>query len=127
MHPALEVLSTLIIGQCEPALGRTAEGNRLIDPVLPTILAGDMIGIPPTLPEVIGMTGHASIWVEEWDRAELVLDRLVEATRDASALGRLIYPLAARSHLAFRRGRWQAALADAGDIEIQLYAEAVVE
>lgn len=59
------------------------------------------------------MTGHASIWVEEWDRAELVLDRLVEATRDASALGRLIYPLAARSHLAFRRGRWQAALADA--------------
>lgn len=112
VHPALEVLSTLIIGQCELALGRTAEGNRLIDAVLPVIIGGDLL---QGLPEVIGMTGHASIWVEQWDRAELVLDRLVEATRDASALGLLIYPLAARSHLAFRRGRWQAALADAGE------------
>ena len=112
VHPALEVISTLIIGQCELALGRTDEGNRLIDAVLPVILGGDLL---QGLPEVIGMTGHASIWVEEWDRAELVLNRLVEAARDASALGLLIYPLAARSHLAFRRGRWQAALADAGE------------
>ena len=112
VHPALEVLSTLIIGQCELALGRTSEGNRLIDAVLPVILGGDLL---QGLPEVIGMTGHASIWVEEWDRADTVLNRLVEATRDASALGLLIYPLAARSHLEFRRGRWQAALADAGE------------
>jgi DNA-binding CsgD family transcriptional regulator len=115
VHPALEVLSTLIIGQCELALGRTDDGNRLIDAVLPVILEGDLIGTPPTLPEVIGMTGHASVWVEKWDRAELVLDRLVEQARDASAVGLLIYPLAARSHLGFRRGRWQAALADAAE------------
>lgn len=115
VHPALEVLSTLIIGQCELALGRTSEGNRLIDAVLPVIIDGDLIGVPPALPEVIGMTGHASIWVEQWDRAALVLDRLVDATREASALGLLIYPLAARSHLAFRRGRWQAALADGAE------------
>jgi DNA-binding CsgD family transcriptional regulator len=112
VHPALEVISTLIIGECQLALGRTDDGNRLLDAVLPVILEGDVL---QGLPEVVGMAGHSSVWVEQWDRAELVLGRLVEATRQASALGLLIYPLAARSHLEFRRGRWQTALADAGE------------
>jgi DNA-binding CsgD family transcriptional regulator len=113
VHPAVEVVSTLMIGEAQLALGRTADGNRLLDAVVPILLQGDVL--QQGLPEVIGMAGHSSVWVEQWDRAELVLNRLVEAARDASALGLLIYPLAARSHLWFRRGFWQQALADAGE------------
>jgi DNA-binding CsgD family transcriptional regulator len=113
VNPPVELVSTLMIGETQLALGRTDDGNRLLDAVVPILLEGD--NILSGLPEVVGMAGHSSIWVEQWDRAEKVLNRLVEAAREASALGLLIYPLAARSHLEFRLGRWQAALADAGE------------
>jgi DNA-binding CsgD family transcriptional regulator len=112
IDPGIEALATLIIGEAQLALGRTADGDRLLDAVVPPMLETDVLS---GLPEVIGMAGHSSIWIERWDRAEAVLDHLVGAAREASALGLLIYPLAARSHLEFRRGRWQAALADAGE------------
>jgi DNA-binding CsgD family transcriptional regulator len=66
-------------------------------------------------PEILGMAGHSAIWIERWDRAQAVLDRIIEDAREASAVGVLIYPLSARSHLDFRRGRWQAAYADAAE------------
>ena len=110
--PVLETAASLIIGEAMLAAGRAAEGDALLDQVVPLLLEGDVLAMNP---EVFGMAGHSSIWVERWDRAEAVLDRIVAAARDASAVGVLIYPLAARSHLAFRRGRWQAAYADAAE------------
>jgi ATP/maltotriose-dependent transcriptional regulator MalT len=61
------------------------------------------------------MAGHSSLWVERFDRADAILNRLVAELREASAVGELIYPLAARSHLSFRLGRWPAAHADAAE------------
>ena len=61
------------------------------------------------------MAAHASIWIEKFDRAQRILDRLIAAARDASAVSALIYPLAARSHLDFRLGRWAAARAGAAE------------
>jgi DNA-binding CsgD family transcriptional regulator len=61
------------------------------------------------------MAGHSSIWIERWERAKRVLDHLVDAARRASAVSALIYPLAARSHLDFRQGRWGTALAGASE------------
>jgi hypothetical protein len=107
LDPVLEAIATVIIGETLLALGRADEGDPLLDAVVPMFLAGDILAAGP---EIVGMAGHASIWVERWDRAEAVLGRLVEAAREASAVGLLIYPLAAHSHLDFRRGRWQAAL-----------------
>jgi DNA-binding NarL/FixJ family response regulator/tetratricopeptide (TPR) repeat protein len=112
VDPVLEAVSTLIIGETLLARGRAEEGDALLDAVVPMFLQGDVLAAGS---EILGMAGHASIWVERWERAETVLGRLVEAAREASAVGLLIYPLAARSHLDFRRGRWQAALADAGE------------
>ncbi|HWT92867.1 MAG TPA: AAA family ATPase, partial [Solirubrobacteraceae bacterium] len=112
VDPGVEAVSSLIIGEAQIAMGRTEDGNRLLDAVVPLIVGGDVLA---GLPEIIGMAGHCSIWVERWDRAELVLNRIVDAAREAAALGLLIYPLAARSHLELRRGRWQAAMADGGE------------
>ena len=111
--PDIEMLAALIESETMFALGRTAEGEAMLEPIMPLLLQVDPLA--SGLPEVIGMAGQCSIWVEQWDRAQLVLDRLVRAARDASAVGLLIYPLAARSHLEFRLGRWAAAYADAGE------------
>ena len=112
VDPTLEAIATVIIGETLLALGRAGEGDPLLDAVVPLFLDGDILAAGP---EIVGMAGHASIWIERWDRAEAVLDRLVQAAREASAVGLLIYPLAAHAHLDFRRGRWRAALADAAE------------
>ncbi len=111
--PPVEMLATLIEGETYFALGRTDEGEALVAPIVQLLMQGDLLAAG--LPEVIGMAGQCSVWVERFDRAQLILDRLVRAARDASAVGLLIYPLAARSHLEFRVGRWAAAIADAGE------------
>jgi DNA-binding CsgD family transcriptional regulator len=111
--PPVELLATVIEAETLLALGRTEEGEALLAPCLPFLLQGDPLATG--LPEVVGMAAQCSVWVEQWDRAHTILDRLVRAARDASAVGLLIYPLAARSHLEFRVGRWAAAMADAGE------------
>ena len=113
LAPPVEVLATVIEAETLFALGRTAEAEAMLEPVLPLLLDGDPLAV--ALPEVVGMVGQCATWVENWDRAQAILDRLVRAARDASAVGLLIYPLAARSHLEFRAGRWAAAYADAGE------------
>ena len=40
------------------------------------------------------MAAHASIWIEDLDRAARILDRVLGAARDASAVSALIHPLA---------------------------------
>jgi DNA-binding CsgD family transcriptional regulator len=83
----------------------------------PFLLEGD----PLAVAEVVGMAGHASVWIERWDRARRVLDHLVESARRASAVSALIYPLAARAHLDYRTGRWATARAEAAEsVELAL-------
>ena len=67
------------------------------------------------IPEVVVMAGHSAIWLEEDRRADAVLSGAIAVARRTSAPGRLVYPLAARSHLDLRRGRWDAALGDADE------------
>jgi tetratricopeptide (TPR) repeat protein len=61
------------------------------------------------------MAAHSSLWTERFERAEAIFERLVGSLRDVGAAGALVYPLAARSHLDFRLGRWPAALAGADE------------
>jgi len=110
--PALELLSVIVIGEAYLALGERAAGEELLRVAEPFLLGGDPLAAPP---EVLGMAGHASIWAEQFDRAEAILSRLVRTYRDASAVVALIYPLAARAHLDLRRGRWSQAVAGAAE------------
>jgi DNA-binding CsgD family transcriptional regulator len=109
--PAVELLSTVVIGEAHLALGDVAQGEAMLSACEPYLLEGD----PLALVEVIGMAGQGSIWIERWDRARRILDHLVDTARRASAVSALIYPLAARSHLDFRLGRWAVARAEAAE------------
>jgi DNA-binding CsgD family transcriptional regulator len=109
--PAVELLATAVIAEAYLALGDTEQGEALLTACEPYLLEGD----PLAMVEVVGMAAHASVWIEKFDRAQRIFDRLLEAAREASAVSALIYPLAARSHLDFRLGRWAAARAGAAE------------
>ena len=109
--PAVELLATAVIGEAYLALGDVEQGDALLSACEPYLLEGD----PLAIVEVVGMAAHASIWIEKFDRAERILERLIAAARDASAVSAMIYPLAARAHLDFRLGRWAAARAGAAE------------
>jgi DNA-binding CsgD family transcriptional regulator len=111
-EPGLELLSVLVIGEAYLALGESKAGDELLRIAEPFLLGGDLMAAPA---EVLGMAGHSSIWIEQFDRAETVLARLIRTYRDASAVVSLIYPLAARAHLDLRRGRWSQAVAEAAE------------
>jgi DNA-binding CsgD family transcriptional regulator len=109
--PAVELLATAVIGEAYLALGDVQQGEALLTACEPYLLEGD----PLAIVEVVGMAAHCSIWIENWDRAQRIFDRVIAAARDASAVSALIYPLAARSHLDFRLGRWGSARAEAAE------------
>ena len=113
---ALEAMADVVVGETYLAMGRSEEGDSLLRRREEFLLAGDPLAIGA---EIFGMAGHSSFWIEEWDRAEAVLDRIIDAARAASGFGKLVYPLAARAQLDFRRGRWVRGLADA-DEAVQL-------
>ena len=107
--PAVELLATAVIGEAYLALGDVEQGDALLSVTEPYLLEGD----PLAIVEVVGMAAHSSVWIEKFERAQRIFDRLIAAAREASAVSALIYPLAARSHLDFRLGRWAAARAGA--------------
>jgi DNA-binding CsgD family transcriptional regulator len=108
--PAVELLATAVIGEAHLALG-DLEGDALLTVCEPYLLEGD----PLAIVEIVGMAAHSSVWIEKFDRAQRIFDRLLAAARDASAVSALIYPLAACSHLDFRLGRWATARAQAAE------------
>jgi DNA-binding CsgD family transcriptional regulator len=110
--PAIEVLAGVLVGEAHAALGHEDEADALLDPALPLLTSEHVLSMPS---ELVGMAGQCAIWYERWDRATAVLDHLIAVAREASAINHIIYPLAAHSVLDFRRGRWGAALADAGE------------
>jgi DNA-binding CsgD family transcriptional regulator len=110
--PGLDFLATLLTAEALLALGDTAEGDALLTACEPVLLGDEPVLGPP---EVLGMAAHSSLWAERFDRAEAIFERLIGSLRDVGAAGALVYPLAARSHLDFRMGRWPAALAGADE------------
>jgi DNA-binding CsgD family transcriptional regulator len=110
-EPAVELLATAVIGEGQVALGDTAGGAALLKATEPYLMEAD----PLAIVEIVGMAGHASIWLEDWDAAQRILSRVLGAARAASAVSALIHPLAVQAHLDLRRGRWAPALAGASE------------
>jgi DNA-binding CsgD family transcriptional regulator len=111
-EPLLETLAGVLVGEAHAALGDEDEADELLDPAVALLTGPQMLAMPA---EIVGMAGMCGIWYERWDRASTILDRLISAARDASAVTSLIFPLAAHAFLDFRRGRWQPAYADAAE------------
>jgi ATP/maltotriose-dependent transcriptional regulator MalT len=110
--PGLDFLATLLTAEALLALGETEEGDALLAACEPVLLGDEPVLGPP---EVLAMAAHSSLWSEQFVRAEAIFDRLIGSLRDVGAAAALVYPLAARSHLDYRLGRWPAALAGADE------------
>jgi DNA-binding CsgD family transcriptional regulator len=93
-------------------IGGAQESERLLAQLEPLLLEGDPL---PPYAELITFAGQVATWFERFDLAEDLLRRQVDAARSASAVGRLVYPLASLSYLHWRRGRWNEALAEADE------------
>jgi DNA-binding CsgD family transcriptional regulator len=63
--------------------------------------------------QLLRPSGHVLTWVEQYDAAEDVLIRMINAARPRGALGTLPFLLAGLSDVEFRTGRWVAASAHA--------------
>jgi DNA-binding CsgD family transcriptional regulator len=93
-------------------IGGAQESERLLAESEPLLLGGDPL---PPYAEMLTFAGQVATWYERFDLADELLRRQIEAARAASAVGKLVYPLASMSYLNWRRGRWNEALADAGE------------
>lgn len=85
-----------------PMLERCREAFESADP-----LAAHAVLVQPI--------GHGGIWLERYDEARQVLERVIGAARASSAGGLLPFPLACLSELEFRTGRWTSAYANAAE------------
>ncbi|MDW5598863.1 helix-turn-helix transcriptional regulator, partial [Conexibacter stalactiti] len=106
-----EVLAELLWGESLIAFGREAEGAAAITAVVHRIDEVD----PVASGEVFGMAAQTSMWTGDFERAADLIERMLAACDAADAYGRMPHPLAVRSQLSFRRGRWEEAARDAAD------------
>lgn len=106
------LMADLVVGEALIVGGEGETGDAMLDRCGPFLDVVDPLAVPI---EALAMAGQSSLWVDRFDRAERVLDRLVGELRERSAPGTLSYPLAAHAHLDFRRGRWDAAYTDADE------------
>lgn len=106
------LMADLVVGEALIVGGEGETGDAMLDRCAPFLDVVDPLAVPI---EALAMAGQSSLWVDRFDRAERVLDRLVGELRERSAPGTLSYPLAAHAHLDFRRGRWDAAYTDADE------------
>lgn len=112
------------------ACGDRAGGLHLISGAMARVEAGLMVG-DPTVTEtlaplrmlaeglidsdladaehVFGLVVLAELVLEEWDRAEWLLEVMVRRARNTGRLFLLAFALALRADVEFRRGRWSEA------------------
>ena len=103
------VLAELVAAELLLARGEDAAGDAALEALMPDLTAVD----PLASAEIVGMAAQSSLWIGAHARAERILAWMIAAAEAAGAAARLPYPLAVRADLAFRRGRWVAALDDA--------------
>lgn len=107
------VLAGLAHGQALALCGEAATGYPLQLRWEPRL--GDLD--PATALQLTVQSALFHIWVEEYERARIVLDRVIDDARSGGTSGILPYGLAVRFELWFRTGRWTAARADAAESE----------
>ncbi|MGH2788853.1 MAG: helix-turn-helix transcriptional regulator [Actinomycetota bacterium] len=100
---------TLLAG-AKTLLGEGASARPLLDEAL-NLIAESEIVLP--LHELAGLVAINLAWLEEYNEARKVVNRLIEEARRLSAPAILPYVLSVSSEIDFRTGRWADAHADA--------------
>ena len=90
--------------------GERAEAAAMLDRSLPLLRWADPV---TQAGELMTNSGHCLAWLERYDVAGELLDRVIACAREASAPAALPWPLVCRAELDFRIGRWAIAAANA--------------
>jgi DNA-binding NarL/FixJ family response regulator len=124
--PVRATVAQIVMAQALLATGRSEEGDAILDRHEDLLIRAADSVIPPAIGQVVGMAAHSSMWIERWGRSERILSGLIAGARNRALVASLPYPLAVRAQLAFRRGYWDSAYAEAGEA-VQLADEAYAE
>lgn len=115
----VQMFATLSLTTGLALQGRVREARAMLEPLIPALETTnplDDIGV------VVVTAAHTLSWLEEWDTARRMLERVVVTARKASAITLLPYPLALLAELELRCGRTPTAYAAATE-SVQLATE----
>jgi DNA-binding CsgD family transcriptional regulator len=90
--------------------GEAAEAGALLDRDTPLLLRADPLS---EAGQLLGHAAHSCAWLERYDVAFALFERLIVAARTASSPAALPWPLVGRAELHVRVGQWALAAADA--------------
>ena len=105
--------AAVLLAEALIALGRP-EGSAMLTAQEPFLAAADPLSGPIDL---LAMAAICWGWIEEYERAERLLTRVIGILREATALRALALPLAAASEIALRRGELSRAEAFAAEAD----------
>ena len=106
------MLAQLALASGLTVAGRVREARGILEPVLPLLETIDPLGEAGI---VVVTVAHMLSWMEEWETAKGMLERIVMTARAASAVTVLPYPLAVLAELELRCGRMATAYALAAE------------
>jgi DNA-binding NarL/FixJ family response regulator len=113
------MLAALALANGLALAGRVGEARVILEPLIPSLETTSPLGEAGV---VVVTAAHTLIWMEEWETARRMLERIVSTARGASAVTVLPYPLAILSELELRCGRMATAYAAATE-SVQLAVE----
>jgi len=106
------MLAALALASGLTLAGRVSEARAILEPLLPVVETIDPLGEAG----IVAVTAaHMLSWMEEWEAARRVLERIVTTARASSAVTVLPYPLSVLAELEFRCGRMATAYAAAAE------------
>jgi DNA-binding CsgD family transcriptional regulator len=109
---AVSLLAESVLGTVHAIYGEVGEALAVIEPVLDHLLSVDPLSESPF---ALGGACQTFNWLERWDRARTLLDRVVGAARAAGAVAMLPFPLAVLAESELRLGRFATAYAAASE------------
>jgi len=102
----LAIFADGVLAQSLVIRGDSVRGRRLMETCLPLLMEADPIRGPHlTFSQAVSIT---YVWLEEYETARALLDRIVGSARAAGAPGLLPFPLWVLGELDFRSGAWDA-------------------
>jgi DNA-binding CsgD family transcriptional regulator len=109
--PVTAVAASVLAG-CLVFRGAIEEATAILEPLLPMLDEVDPLG---EASQLMALTAQRLSFLEDFERAERTLNRVIQAARGASAPSLLPFPLAVLSEHELRRGRVATAHAAAAE------------